>query len=95
MPNVIIPSGGSDILQPAVVGQYVNPAQPTAGIIYVSVGERWDSIAYKMYGDASQVGELLLNNPGIAIQDTVDAGTQVFVPLIAPPAAAASSTPWA
>jgi phage tail protein X len=91
---VVIPQGGASILQPAVVGQYVNPAQPTAGVIYAAQGERWDLIAWKMYGDASQISDLILSNPGIPIQDTVNAGSQVFVPIITPPAAPASSTPW-
>jgi phage tail protein X len=84
MPNVIIPAGGGGPIQPSLVTEYVNPAAPDSGIIYVSQGERWDSIAWKMYGDSTLINALIQNNPGIAIQDTVDAGVQVFVPLIAP-----------
>lgn len=94
MPNVVIPAGGNGVLQPGTVGKYVNPAQPTVGIIYAAMGERWDLIAWKMYGDASQLSELILNNPGIPVEDTVDAGSQVFVPLISATTAPATSTPW-
>ena len=84
MPNVIIPNGGAGAVQPGLVSAYLNPAAPDSGVIYTSVGERWDSIAWKMYGDPTQVAPLIANNPGIAIQDTVNSGVQVFVPLISP-----------
>lgn len=90
MPNVIIPAGGGGPIQPSLVSQYVNPAPPSQGVIYTSKGERWDSIAYQMYGSPFLVESLIQNNPGIPIQDTVDQGVQVFVPLIAP---AITSTP--
>lgn len=90
MPNVIIPAGGGGPIQPGRVSQYINPAPPSQGVIYTSKGERWDSIAYQMYGSPFLVESLIQNNPGIAIQDTVDQGVQVFVPLIAP---AITSTP--
>jgi phage tail protein X len=84
MPNVIIPDGGAGAVQPGLVSQYVNPAPPSSGVIYISKGERWDSISWKMYGTPFEVAPLIANNPGILIQDTIDAGVQVFVPLIAP-----------
>lgn len=87
---VIIPTGGGGPAQPGLVSKYVNPAVPTHGIIYVSKGERWDAISYKMYGTPFMVQPLIANNSGIPIQDTVNAGVQVFVPLIAP---AITSTP--
>jgi phage tail protein X len=94
MPNVVIPSGGLGVLTPGLISKYVNPAPPSSGIIYVSKGERWDAIAYKMYGDSTQVEPLIQNNPGIPIGDYVAAGVQVFVPLITPSTSTTSSTPW-
>jgi phage tail protein X len=94
VPNVVIPVGGVGVIQPGLVSEYVNPAQPESGIIYPSVGERWDSIAFRMYGDPTQLGNLVLNNPGIAVTDLVAAGVQVFVPLITPAVPATTSTPW-
>jgi len=94
VPNVVIPSGGGGVITPGLVSEYVNPSPPTSGIIYVSVGERWDSIAFKMYGDPTQVEPLIQNNPAIPIGDIVAAGTQVFVPLITPTVTTTTSTPW-
>lgn len=94
MPNVVIPSGGLGVLTPGLISQYVNPSAPSSGIIYVSKGERWDSIAWKMYGDSTQIKSLIQNNPSIPISDYVAQGTQVFVPLITPSTSTTSSTPW-
>ena len=94
MPNVVIPTGGSEILTPTLTTEYVNPSAPSSGIIYVSKGERWDSIAWKMYGDSTLIEDLIQYNPGIPIGDYVAQGTQVFVPLITPATSTTSSTPW-
>ena len=94
MPNVVVPSGGLGVLTPGLISKYVNPTSPSSGIIYVSKGERWDAISYKMYGDSTQVEPLIQNNPGIPIGDYVAAGVQVFVPLITPVSSTTSSTPW-
>jgi phage tail protein X len=94
MPNVIIPAGGAGASQPGLVSQYINPAPPSSGIIYISKGERWDSVAWKMYGDPTQVEALIANNPGIPIQDTIAAGVQVFVPLISPTITADTASPF-
>ena len=94
MPNVVIPTGGSEILTPTLTTEYVNPSAPSSGIIYVSKGERWDAIAYKMYGDSTLIEDLIQYNPGIPISDYVAQGAQVFVPLITPVSSTTSSTPW-
>jgi phage tail protein X len=94
IPNVIIPNGGAGASQPGLVSQYINPAPPSSGIIYISKGERWDSISWRMYGNPFEVAPLIANNPGIAIQDTVDAGVQVFVPLISPTITADTASPF-
>ncbi len=94
MPNVVIPNGGLGVLTPGLISQYVNPTAPSSGIIYISKGERWDAIAYKMYGDSTQIEPLIQNNPGIPISDYVAQGVQVFVPLITPATSTTSSTPW-
>ena len=57
----------------------------------MSKGERWDAIAYKMYGDSTQIEPLIQNNPGIPIGDIVAQGVQVFVPLITPSTSTTSS----
>lgn len=91
---VVIPGSGPGVVQPQLASEYVNPPQPDSGVIYASMNERWDTIAFKMYGDPTQLGELVLNNPGIAIADLVPAGAMVFVPLITPAVPTSTSTPW-
>jgi hypothetical protein len=91
---VVIPNVGLLSSNVPVLNQYVNPAPPIQGINYVSKGERWDSIAYKMYGDASQIELLIQNNPSIPALDYVVQGAVVFVPLLMPTINTSTSTPW-
>lgn len=81
------------------------PTAPASGLpeqsgLYVpyttKAGDRWDTIAYKYFGDATQIEALIMANPGVAIVDVFDAGTQLAVPLISQPSAGVtSSPPWA
>ncbi len=91
---VVIPNGSSGVLTATLTTEYVNPSAPSSGIIHTSTGERWDQIAYEMYGDSTQIEDLIQNNPGIPIGDYVEQGVQVFVPLITPATSTTSSTPW-
>jgi phage tail protein X len=91
---VVIPTAGVELFAQALVGKYVNPEGVTQGIVYTSLGERWDTIAYKMYGDATLVRLLILNNPGIAAIDYVPQGSQIFVPLFTPLSDTSTTTPW-
>lgn len=94
MPIVIIPSGEGLVVTPQI-GVIYNPAvEPRLGIIYTSVGERWDSIAFKMYGNPTLVQPLINNNPGIPIDDIIDQGARVFVPLLVINTPQGTSTPW-
>ena len=45
-------------------------------------GERWDQIAWRYYGDASRLSEIIEANPHINIDDVLGAGILVLVPLI-------------
>ena len=45
-------------------------------------GERWDTIAFKAYGDASLVNGLIEANPTIVISAILEAGTRVIVPIL-------------
>lgn len=91
---VVISAGGVTTSMAGLLGKYVNPAKTTQGVIYISKGERWDTIAFKMYGDASQLSALILANPGIPALDYVEQGAGVFVPLLTPTANTTASTPW-
>lgn len=94
MPHVIIPSGDGGVLTPQLALSYNPPNEPSLGVIYTSVGERWDSIAYKMYGDPTLMTPIIQYNPGVPIDDIIDAGVQVFVPLLVINAPQSTSTPW-
>lgn len=43
--------------------------------------ERWDTIAYKAYGDASKYPEIIAQNPDVPITDVLPAGTKLYVPV--------------
>lgn len=45
-------------------------------------GDRWDTIAFKAYGDASLVNGLIEANPTIVISPILEAGTRVIVPIL-------------
>ena len=51
-------------------------------------GERWDTLAWTYYADASRYGEILRANPGLRNEqgqwpDLPEAGTQLLIPVIA------------
>ena len=45
-------------------------------------GDRWDTIAFKAYGDASLVNGLIEAKPTIVISAILEAGTRVIVPIL-------------
>lgn len=45
--------------------------------------DRWDLIAHRYYGTVDEIGRIIDANPQIALSETLTAGTQVFVPIIA------------
>jgi phage tail protein X len=54
-------------------------------IIYMSVaGDTWDNIAWRFYGDATQINPLLQANCGMRIpfEPALEAGLQIVVPII-------------
>ena len=59
-----------------------------------SEGERWDSIAWKYYGDVSQMGLLIEENPQAPIKPTLPAGMKLLIPLIERPKEVQGLPPW-
>lgn len=59
-------------------------------------GDRWDSLAYKYYGDPYGYERIIVANPHVPIAPFIAAGTKVAIPLIEPPAATATEDlpPW-
>ena len=45
-------------------------------------GERWDTLAWKYYGDASLFGPIIQTNPQIPIEAVFEAGLNIGVPLL-------------
>ena len=43
--------------------------------------ERWDSIAYKYYGNCYKIAPLIMSNPHLAIGYYIPAGSEVIVPV--------------
>lgn len=48
----------------------------------VKDGDRWDSIAFKAYGDASLVGGIIEANRSIVVSPVLQAGTRISVPIL-------------
>ena len=47
-----------------------------------TAGERWDTIAWKYYGDATLFGPIIQTNPQIAIEAVFEAGLTIGVPIL-------------
>jgi phage tail protein X len=47
-----------------------------------TAGERWDTIAWQYYGDASLFGPIIRTNPQIPIEAVFEAGLNIGVPLL-------------
>jgi hypothetical protein len=93
-PSVLTPAqfAASFNLTPPTTGQ-VGAAATSAQYITQN-GDRWDLIAYRMYGDSSQIQVLVNANPNLPLRCTFAGGIQVIGPLLPPPAAPTTSTPW-
>lgn len=47
-----------------------------------SEGERWDTVAYKAYGDASAFEKIVVANPTVAMFKRLPAGVRLKVPVV-------------
>jgi len=45
-------------------------------------GDRWDTIAFKSYGDATLINGLIEANTSIIISPILEIGTRVIVPIL-------------
>ena len=45
-------------------------------------GERWDTLAWRYYGDPLAYGRILAANPALDIGTTLPSGTVVLVPVL-------------
>jgi len=50
---------------------------------YVTIqGDRWDSIAFKAYGDSSMFSKIQDVNPNIPLVDNFEGGIKILIPII-------------
>lgn len=62
-------------------------------------GERWDTIAWNYYGDATAYGAIIEANPAASITPTLPAGVVLLIPILTLDAQAAQQStsdlpPW-
>jgi nucleoid-associated protein YgaU len=48
-------------------------------------GDRWDIVAFKAYGDALRINEIIAANPNVSITDEIAANTILNIPFIPEP----------
>jgi len=44
-------------------------------------GERWDLLAWRYYGDATDYSPIIMANPNVPIEPVFDAGISIAVPI--------------
>lgn len=44
-------------------------------------GDRWDTIAYREYGNCFKFAPLIMNNPTVAISPLIPTGTKLIIPV--------------
>lgn len=53
---------------------------------YITIeGDRWDTIAWKAYGDANLYPQIAEANPDVPLSDVLPAGTRLLVPVLERP----------
>lgn len=72
----------------------VQPASPSAVAYTTGPADRWDLIAWRVYGDPTQINAIIMANPTVAISPVLPQGVVLYCPLIRPAGPAANSTPW-
>lgn len=60
-------------------------------------GERWDTVAFKAYGDPNQMSEIIAANPDVPIYDRLPGGIVLQMPVLQQPTNLTNSSllpPW-
>jgi phage tail protein X len=47
-----------------------------------TAGERWDTLAWNYYGDASLFGPIIQTNPTIPVEPVFEAGLVIGIPIL-------------
>lgn len=56
-------------------------------------GDRWDTIAYKAYGDATKYSGIIEANPSVPKGVVLKSGVTLFIPVLDRPSVAKSTLP--
>lgn len=57
-------------------------------------GDRWDLIAFRMYGVVTNFAGIIDANPQVAIDAVLPLGLELAIPVIRKPVATVPSPPW-
>jgi phage tail protein X len=65
-------------------------------LIHVTLaGERWDTLAWNYYGDATMFMPIVMANPSVPIEPVFDVGLSIGVPILQiTPASPTNLPPW-
>lgn len=67
-------------------------------VVYTTIdGDRWDTIAYRMYGDPWAFGPIIAANPSVPIRPVLSGGIVLYVPVRRAPPSHDTTTqlpPW-
>ncbi len=58
-------------------------AQPEFIVHITADGERWDLLAFRYYGDATEYAPIIRANPKVAIEPVFEAGIRIDIPVLA------------
>jgi len=57
-------------------------------------GERWDSLAWRYYGDPTLVNPIIMANPSVPIEPVFEGGISIAIPILAQEFAPLDLPPW-
>ncbi|MGH7049138.1 MAG: tail protein X [Acetobacteraceae bacterium] len=70
------------------------PVAPSAVAYTTGPGDRWDLVAWRVYGDPTEINAVITANPTVPMSPVLPQGLTIYCPLIASPGPPAGSTPW-
>lgn len=57
-------------------------------------GDRWDTVAYKAYGNSLLLHRIIMANPDVATQSLLPSGIDLYIPILTDPATGEDLPPW-
>lgn len=71
--------------------------QPSSSVVYITgSNDRWDSLAYRFYGDPMQFPNIVMANPEVPISGILPPNTKIYIPQLLPLASpyTPNEPPW-